>query len=116
MGWPKETCSGRPPEPGHEGGPAPAPVGADGQHGDHWVLPADQRAARARPVRRTYFHERCGTKTTMPQAVAETYAAEPAYYGRTFCCACGAYFPVGPGGDFRWVGEDGAVLPDKVGA
>lgn len=46
----------------------------------------------------------CGTVTTMPQSIAETYAREPAYYGRTFCCGCGDYFPVGRDGEFVWDG------------
>jgi len=44
----------------------------------------------------------CGTKTTMPQSIAETYAREPGYYGSTFCCGCGGYFPVGRDGEFIW--------------
>jgi hypothetical protein len=44
----------------------------------------------------------CGTLTRMPAACAETYAAQPGYYGSTFCCGCGAYFPVGRDGEFVW--------------
>lgn len=47
----------------------------------------------------------CGTETTMGQAIAETYARDPKFYGGTFCCACGAHFPVGEHGEFVW--EDG---------
>lgn len=47
----------------------------------------------------------CGCRTTMPQSIAETYAREPGYYGSTFCCGCGAYFPVGARGEFVW--DDG---------
>lgn len=52
----------------------------------------------------------CGTSTTMPLKIAETYAAQPSAYGSTFCCGCGDYFPVGPDGEFEW--EDGS----KVGS
>lgn len=52
----------------------------------------------------------CGTVTRMPQAIAETYAAEPGYYGSTFCCGCGDYFPVGADGEFVWDGTQ-----DRVG-
>lgn len=44
----------------------------------------------------------CGTLTRMPRACAETYAAQPGYYGSTFCCGCNAYFPVGRDGEFVW--------------
>jgi hypothetical protein len=44
----------------------------------------------------------CGAVTTMPRACAETYAAQPSYYGSTFCCHCGDYFPVGKDGEFVW--------------
>jgi hypothetical protein len=48
----------------------------------------------------------CGAETTMPQAIAETYARDPTYYGGTFCCNCGKHFPVGVDGEFVW--EDGS--------
>lgn len=44
----------------------------------------------------------CGQVTSMPRACAETYAAQPGYYGSTFCCGCGDYFPVGERGEFIW--------------
>lgn len=52
----------------------------------------------------------CGTVTSMPQSIAETYAADPSYYGTTFCCGCGTYLPVGAQGEFVW---DGTA--DRVG-
>jgi hypothetical protein len=52
----------------------------------------------------------CGTVTRMPMACAETYAAEPGYYGSTFCCGCNKYLPVGGRGEFVWDGTN-----DKVG-
>ena len=53
----------------------------------------------------------CDSLTTMGQALAETYAREPAFYGGTFCAACGAHFPVGAQGEFIW--DDGTG--EKVG-
>lgn len=44
----------------------------------------------------------CGSLTTMPRGCAETYAAQPGFYGSTFCCGCGAYFSVGAAGEFVW--------------
>lgn len=47
----------------------------------------------------------CGSKTTMGQKLAETYARDPGFYSGTFCCTCGAHYPVGADGEFVW--EDG---------
>lgn len=44
----------------------------------------------------------CGSVTTMGQALAETYARQPTFYGGTFCCHCGKHFPVGAEGEFVW--------------
>lgn len=52
----------------------------------------------------------CGTVTTMPTSIAETYAAQPGFYGSTFCCGCRIYLPVGPRGEFIWDGTK-----DRVG-
>lgn len=83
----------------------------DGQHENYPVLPAEDRAKGfVRPVRRAYRHQTCGTVTTMSQALAETYARDPTYYGATFCAGCGNHFPVGAAGEFTW---DGTT--EKVG-
>jgi hypothetical protein len=75
------------------------------------VLPSDQRAKGfIRPVRRSYIHQVCGAVTTMSQAIAETYARQPGFYGTTFCAHCSRHLPVGPAGEFVW--EDGS----KVGS
>lgn len=44
----------------------------------------------------------CGGTTTMGPSIAATYAAQPSYYGSTFCCGCGDYFAVGIDGEFVW--------------
>jgi len=51
----------------------------------------------------------CGKTTTMGQALAETYSRAPSYYSGTFCCTCGAHFPVGAEGEFVWEGTDERV-------
>lgn len=97
--------------------PAKAPANAptderlsDGQHADHYVLcPEDRAKGRVEPYRDSYIHLKCGTKTTMPAACAETYAVQPEYYGSTFCCGCRDYFPVGADGEFVWPGTDQKV-------
>lgn len=84
---------------------------ATGQQRDYIVLSDDERAKGfVRPVRQTYVHETCGTKTTMGLALAETYARNPSFYSGTFCVHCRAHFPVGAAGEFTW---DGST--EKVG-
>ena len=94
------------------GSPAPDPeLTPGGQHKNYWVLSEAERAKGfVRPVRHSYRHEKCGTVTTMGRALAETYAREPGFYGATFCCGCGAHFPVGEQGEFVWEGST-----EKVG-
>lgn len=106
------TTDGKPPDPDYaELHNAPKPVTHNGQHESYYVLCDSERAKGfVQPVRRTYIHDKCGTVTTMGQALAETYARDPHFYGATFCCACGSHFPVGENGQFHW--EDGS----KVGA
>lgn len=78
----------------------------NGQQKGYVVLSAAERAKGfVRPVRRTYVHDKCGVATTMAQALAETYARDPHFYSGTFCCGCGAHFPVGADGEFTW--DDG---------
>lgn len=51
------TTDGKPPRPGFEDAPAPAPQRADGQHEAYWILPDEERAKGfVRPVRRSYKH------------------------------------------------------------
>lgn len=85
-------------------------TGPDGMQKCYLILPDGARKDLVRPVRRTYIHETCGTTTTMAQAIAETYAAKPTFYGATFCATCRDHFPVGEAGQFVW--EDGT----KVGS
>lgn len=95
--------------PDRPGAPVDEKLG-DGQHADHFVLcPEDRAKGYVEPLRFKYVHEKCGTVTSMPQACAETYAVQPEYYGSTFCCGCGGYFPVGERGEFRWDGTDQKV-------
>ena len=46
----------------------------------------------------------CGTTTTMGQAIAESYARQPGFYGSTMCVHCGVHLPVGEDGEFVWDG------------
>lgn len=90
--------------------------GPDGMNESYLVLSEDERAKGfVRPVRRSYVHvgiagdqvgKGCGTLTTMGQAIAETYAREPHFYGATFCCGCHTHLPVGKDGEFVWDGTN----------
>lgn len=73
------------------------------------VLPDGARKTFVRPVRFSYLHQRCGTVTTMGQALAETYAADPDFYGATMCVACRDHFLVGENGEFTWL-DDGTKV------
>jgi len=48
----------------------------------------------------------CGVKTTMGDALSETYARNPKYYGATFCCGCGKHLPLE---EFVWEDTDERV-------
>lgn len=66
-----------------------------GQADVYLVLSDAERAAGlVRPVRRTYAHTTCGAATTMGQAIAETYAKNPKFYGSTYCVRCQMHRPV----------------------
>lgn len=83
----------------------------NGQQKDYLVLSDEERAKGfVRPVRLSYVHTVCGVKTTMNRKIAETYARNPNFYSGTFCCGCGAHFPVGENGEFFWYGTE-----EKVG-
>ena len=75
--------------------PALKDIKSDGQQAAYLVLSDEERAKGfVRPVRAKYVHVACGTVTTMGQAIAETYARDPKFYGGTFCCRCGKHFPL----------------------
>lgn len=84
-------------------------IGPDGMQKAYVVLSDAERARGfVRPVRRTYVHQACGGATTMGQALAETYARDPAFYSGTFCVGCRKHFPVGATGEFVW--DDGTKV------
>lgn len=101
-----ETTDPRDPRLGHGADDKPVP-----QNEAYLVLSDEERSKGfVRPVRRSYVHTVCGAVTTMSQAIAETYAANPAFYGATFCVHCKMHRPVGEHGEFVWDGTD-----EKVG-
>lgn len=96
-----------------------------GQQKGYIVLTPEERAKGfVRPVRRTYVHVGkppegkkfrypitetfggCGTRTTMSQDIAETYARDPEFYSGTFCCYCRTHLPLA---EFVWEGTEEQV-------
>lgn len=76
------------------------------QHDVYLVLSDEERAKGfIRPVRRTYTHKKCGVATNMAQAIAETYARNPKFYGSTYCLGCRMHLPVN---EFLW--DDGSEV------
>ena len=73
-----------------------------------YLVLSDEEKAKGfvRPVRRTYRHTSCGTTTTMAQAIAETYARDPKFYGATYCMACEMHRPVT---EFVWDDDETVV-------
>jgi hypothetical protein len=67
----------------------------DGMQECYLILPEEERAkGYVRPVRTSYIHVTCGTETRMAEAIAETYARNPEFYGGTYCVGCRTHFPL----------------------
>lgn len=81
-----------------------------GPQNEAYLVLSDAERAKGfvRPVRRSYIHTACGAVTTMSEAIAETYARQPHFYGSTYCVACRMHLPVD---EFLW---DGTI--EKVGS
>lgn len=93
-----ETTDRNDPRLGYGSNDEPVP-----QNEAYLVLSAEERAQGfIRPVRRSYVHVTCGTETTMSQAIAETYARQPSFYGATYCVGCSMHRPVGENSEFVW--------------
>ncbi len=79
-------------------------------HAAYLVLSEEERAKGfVRRVRTKYLHLVCGVETVMSNAIAETYAREPGFYGATYCIACQRHLPVGAEGEFVW-SDDGTKM------
>jgi hypothetical protein len=78
---------------------------------------AERAKGFVRPVFRSYIHHdpECGVVTRMGIALCETYAANPAFYGSTYCSGCRMHRPVGPEGEFTWLDKDGVDTGILVG-
>ena len=77
------------------------------QHEVYLVLPEEERAKGfVRPFRNTYVHKACGVETRMGDALSETYARDPHFYGATYCVGCRKHLPVS---EFYWSADGTAV-------
>jgi hypothetical protein len=81
------------------------------QNETYLVLSEEERAKGwVRPYRDTYRHVKCSVSpmvvTHMGQALSETYAKDPKFYGATYCVACRMHKPVS---EFVW-DKDGEVV------
>lgn len=77
-----------------------------GHEGEHFIVLTRLEQPLAAVAEKEHRIGGCGAVTTMGQAIAETYARNPSFYGGTFCVQCGKHFPVGASGEFIWI-DDG---------
>ncbi len=90
------------PRLGHGADSVPGP-----QNDVYLILSEEERAKGfVRPVRNSYRHAKCGTVTRMGQALSETYARNPKFYGATYCVHCQLHLPVN---EFTWDGTNEIV-------
>jgi hypothetical protein len=84
-------------------------INKNGQQEKYLVLSEEERTKGfVRPVIRHYIHLRCHGVTKIGQAIAETYARNPSFYGSTFCCSCNAHFPLVENGERNFIWDDGS--------
>lgn len=90
------------PRLGHGADESPVP-----QQEVYLVLSEEERKKGfVRPYRDKYIHKTCGSETTMGQALSETYARNPKFYGATYCVHCSMHRPVS---EFTW-SVDGEIV------
>lgn len=94
------------PDLGHGGDTTPGP-----QNKAYLVLSdADLKQGFVQPVRRSYRHSTCGQVTSMSETIARTYAADPWFYGATYCCTCYMHLPLA---EFTWHPDGEPMSPAK---
>ena len=65
---------------------------------------AERAEGFVRPLRASYWHLPCGAVTTMGNAIAATFARNPAFYTNTYCPRCSMHKPLS---EFVWL-DDGS--------
>jgi len=85
-------------------------LGLRGEFVAYEEYPPDSEEAKRGLVGRAWTRERlnsgCGAVTRMGQAIAETYARDPEFYGSTFCVHCRRHIQLD---EFVWDGTDELV-------
>ena len=73
-----------------------------------YLVLSDEELAKGfvRPYRDKYIHTKCGSETVLGSKLAETYAANPEFYGATYCVHCSMHLPVA---EFRWSNDNEVV-------
>jgi len=66
----------------------------------HFLIESDLK------TRKGEYYGGCGVETIMGDALSETYARNPQFYGKTYCCGCRLHLPVS---EFRWTMDDTIV-------
>jgi hypothetical protein len=75
-----------------------------GQYKKYLVLTKEEISkGYIRPLRRTYFHVECQSKTKMAIKIAQTFARNPTFYDATYCYKCQLHKPLR---EFLWVEGD----------
>ncbi len=80
--------------------------GNGGIYDDPWIWAEELPEGRRQLYTEKDMEKGCGAVTIMNQALAETYARNPRFYGGTFCVGCKAHLPLA---EFRWDGTDEVV-------
>lgn len=80
----------------------------NGEQNEVYLVLSEEERAKGfiRPYRNSYIHGYCGVLTRMNQAISETYARDPKFYGLTWCMSCKKHLPVS---EFTW-DKDGLVV------
>lgn len=98
----KLTTDPNDPRLGHGADDSPVP-----QQDVYLVLSEEERKKGfVRPFRNKYIHNNCGVETVMGQALSETYARDPKFYGATYCVGCQMHRPIS---EFVWSADGETV-------
>lgn len=81
------------------------------RYGQYWYVKFEVYPESESPVTGKFWTQAqldtigkgCGAETTMGEALAQTYARNPGFYGGTYCAHCRMNRPVGVGGEFVWL-------------
>ncbi len=100
-----------PNHPDLQRGPAGGETEPRPQNKVYLVLSEEERSKGfLKPVRNSYVHLKCNVTTSMGNALSETYARDPWFYGLTFCAGCLLHRPLA---EFEWLPDREPMDPAK---